>query len=138
LNSLTRLWQAETIVWTCDGPLLIVLPFPSYTRLTTRHIAINRNEFVAALSLEDIVPHALSQGKTEALDHVGLKSGASLLNRHDENADLIDNGTSKYAMNRVKKRQSLRPRPNLYSMIRVYSGSGNHGREPTWPMYNLS
>lgn len=87
-----------------DDRLLIVSPFPEKARLTTRRRAINRNEFVAALSLAVLVPHASSQGKTEAVAQVVLQSGGALFTFDDEgNADLISRGAIVYDVQHVSR-----------------------------------
>jgi len=66
---------------------------------------------VAALSLAVLVPHASSQGKTEAVAQVILQSGLPLFTFDDDNnAGLINSGASTYDVKRVKKQLSFGPR----------------------------
>ena len=91
-----------------DGRLLIVSPFPEKARLTTRRQAINRNVFVAALSVDVLVPHASSHGKTAAVARMVLESGASVFTFDDDgNEDLISNGAIAYNVQHVESRLSL-------------------------------
>jgi len=58
---------------------------------------------VAALSLAVLVPHASSQGKTEAVAQVILQSGGSLFTFDDEgNRGLMYCGANPYDVQRIK------------------------------------
>lgn len=83
--------------------LLIVSPFGDDVRRINLNRAEERNNFVATLAGAVLIPHASSQGKTEATANCVIQRGQSLFTFDDEaNSRLLALGATRYHLDVVK------------------------------------
>jgi predicted Rossmann fold nucleotide-binding protein DprA/Smf involved in DNA uptake len=84
------------------GRLLIISPFAEDVRRTTKARAEARNEFLAALAIGVLIPHASPGGKAEAAARHARERGQPLFTfEDDENAGLLALGARPYRLEAV-------------------------------------
>ena len=82
-----------------DGRLLLVSPFGSDTRVTTKANAQIRNEFVASLSSLILIPHCSPGGSAEIIARQALERRQTIVTFHcDDNAALVQLGAAPYCL----------------------------------------
>jgi len=74
------------------GRLLLLSPFSAKQKRITSKLAIVRNEFVAALCSEVLIPFAAPNSESEALGVALLKSGTRVYTFSDHPGPLLDSG----------------------------------------------
>ena len=98
-----------------EDRLLILSPFPATARRPTAKLAVQRNEFVAALATQVFIAHAAPGSKTEAFARKLARSGKPLLTLDSlANANLVDMGTEvriqAFPLHRTRASLSSQPR----------------------------